>query len=87
MFKKKKRKKKEKKKNVEKTPKGVALSLKRICDSDSKFEKHSAEYQKYLIFKDYKPSKLKKKFLVSEIILEKKPKDLKLKVTLQLRVI
>ena len=33
--------------NIEKIPKGVALGLRRICDSDSKFEKRNAEYQKY----------------------------------------
>ena len=29
--------------NIENIPKGIALHLRRICDSDSKFEKHSAE--------------------------------------------
>ena len=33
------------KSNIESIPKGVAASLRRICDSDEKFEKHSAEYQ------------------------------------------
>ena len=32
--------------NTENIPKGVALRLRRICDSDSKFGKNSAEYQK-----------------------------------------
>ena len=41
-------------------PKGVALHLRRICDFDKKFEKHSAEYQNYLIARDYKPGKVKK---------------------------
>ena len=50
------------KSNIENTPKGVALHLGKICDSDSKFEKRSAEYQKYLIVRDYKPSKVKKQF-------------------------
>ena len=48
--------------NIENIPKGVALRLRRICDSDSKFEKRSAEYQNYLIARDYKPSKVKKQF-------------------------
>ena len=48
--------------NIENIPKGVALRLRRICDSDNKFEKRSAEYQKYLIAKDYKPTKVKKQF-------------------------
>ena len=34
----------------------------RICNSDEKFEKHSAEYQNYLIARDYKPGKVKKQF-------------------------
>ena len=41
-------------------PKGVALHLRRICDFDKKFEKRSAEYQNYLIARDYKPGKVKK---------------------------
>ena len=48
--------------NNENIPKGVALRLRRICDSDSKFGKRSVEYQKYLIARDYKPSKVKKQF-------------------------
>ena len=48
--------------NIENIPKCVALRLRRICDSYSKFEKRSTEYQKYLIARDYKPSKVKKQF-------------------------
>ena len=48
------------KRNIENIPKGVALRLRRICDSDSKFWKCSAEYQRYLIARDYKPCKVKK---------------------------
>ena len=47
---------------IENIPKGFALHLRRICDSDSEFEKCSVEYQKYLIARDYKPSKVKKQF-------------------------
>ena len=50
------------KNNIENIPKGVASRLRRICDSDEKFEKHSAEYQNYLIARDYKLGKLKKQF-------------------------
>ena len=35
-------------------PKRVALRLRRICDSDEKFEKHSTEYQSYLISRSLK---------------------------------
>ena len=38
------------------------LRLTRIYDSDSKFEKGSAEYQKYSIARDYKLRKVKKQF-------------------------
>ena len=31
------------KNNIENIPKSVAVRLRRICDSDEKFEKHSAE--------------------------------------------
>ena len=48
------------KNNTENIPKGVALCLRRICDSDEKFEKHRAEYQNYLTARDYKPGKVKK---------------------------
>ena len=52
------------KNNLENIPKSVALEvrrIRRICNSDEKFEKHSAEYQNYLIARDYKPAKTKKK--------------------------
>ena len=51
------------KNNIENIPKGVALHLRKIYNSDQKFRKHSAEYQNYLISMDYKPGKVKKKFL------------------------
>ena len=50
------------KSNIENIPKGVALRLRRIFDSDSKFEKRSKEYQKYFIPRDYKPKKVRKQF-------------------------
>ena len=50
------------KNNIENIPKGVALRYRRICYSEEKFEKHSAEYQNYLIARDYKPGKMKKRF-------------------------
>ena len=50
------------KNNIENIPKSVALRLRRICDSDEKFERHCAEYQNYLIARDYKPGKVKKQF-------------------------
>ena len=49
------------KSNIESVRKGVALCLKWIWDSDEEFEKHSSEYQNYLITRDYKPGEVKKK--------------------------
>ena len=49
-------------KNIENVPVGVALRLRRICDSNEKFEKRSQEYQNYLIARDYKPYKVQKQF-------------------------
>ena len=50
------------KSSIENVPKGVALRLRRICDSDDKFEERSDQYEKYLVAGDYKPSKVKKQF-------------------------
>ena len=50
------------KNNFGNIPKGVVLRLRKICDSDEKFEKYSAEYQNYLIASDYNPGKVKKQF-------------------------
>ena len=50
------------KNDIQNIPKGVALRLRNICNSDEKFKKHSAEYQNYLIARDYKPGKVKKEF-------------------------
>ena len=35
---------------------GIALRLRRICDTDEKIESRANEYKKYLITQDYKPS-------------------------------
>ena len=43
-------------------PKGVALRLRRICDSDDKFEERNVQNQKYLVAIHYKPSKVIKQF-------------------------
>ena len=48
--------------STENVNKGVVLQLRRICDSDDQFEEHSVQYQKYLVARDYKPSKVKKQF-------------------------
>ena len=49
-------------KNANNVPRGIALRLRRICDTDDKFESRANEYKKYLIARDCKPSLLNKKF-------------------------
>ena len=50
------------KRNIENIPKGVAMRLRRIYDSDNKSQKRSKEYQNYFMARDYKPSKVRKQF-------------------------
>ena len=50
------------KRNINNVPKGIALRLRRICDSDETFDIRSNEYQSYLIARDYNPSLVKKQF-------------------------
>ena len=42
-------------KNINNAPRGIALRLKRICDSDEKFAARSTEYKNYLIARHYEP--------------------------------
>ena len=64
------------KNNIENISKSVALCLRRICDSDEKFGKYSAEYQDYLIARDYKAGKVKKQFFALKNLLEKRQENL-----------
>ena len=48
--------------NIEKVPEGVALRLRRICDTNSMFKIRSNKYQQYLIARGYKPHKVSKHF-------------------------
>ena len=48
--------------NINNIPRGIALRLKRICDSDEKFTVRSNEYKNYLIARDYKPKVVEKHF-------------------------
>ena len=41
--------------NIRNVPKGIAQRLRRICDSDEKYDERSEGYQKYLIATDYQP--------------------------------
>ena len=47
------------KRNINNVPKGIALRLRRICDSDEKFDIRSNEYQNHLIARDYNPTLVK----------------------------
>ena len=71
-------------KSIENVPKGVALLLRRICDSDDKFDERSVQYQKYLVARDYKPSQVKNSFLMSETFQGRKLEDLKIITNFQL---
>ena len=46
------------KNDIESIPKGVALRLRRICDSDEKPERLRTDYQNYLISRNCKPGKV-----------------------------
>ena len=50
------------KKSINKVPKGIALRLRRICNSDEKFDIQSSEYPNYLIRRYYNPTLVKKQF-------------------------
>ena len=49
-------------KSISNLPRGIALRLRRICDTDEKFNSRSIEYKNYLIGRDYKPSIVNKRF-------------------------
>ena len=42
-------------KSINNIPHGIALRIRRICDSDEKFKHRSEEYKNYLIARDYHP--------------------------------
>ena len=48
--------------NIKNVPKGIALRLRRICDSDEKYAERSEEYQKYVIARDSQPGSVKRQF-------------------------
>ena len=49
-------------KSINNIPRGIALRLRRICDTDEKFNSRSIEYKNYLIARDSKPSTVHKHF-------------------------
>ena len=48
--------------NIKNVPKGIALRLRRICDSDERYDERSEEYQKYVIARDSQPGSVKRQF-------------------------
>ena len=71
------------KNNIESIPKGIALCLRRIFDSEEKFEKHSTEYQKKLISRDYKPGKVKKQLSdIKKLTIEEARKPMQFNYTI-----
>ena len=48
--------------NIKNVPNGIAVRLRRICDSDEKYDERSEGYQKYLIARDYQPGSLERQF-------------------------
>ena len=68
------------KKNINNVPKGIALRLRRICDTDEKFDIRSYEYQNYLIARDYKPTLVKRHFHAIKNISRRKARQVKPKV-------
>ena len=49
-------------KNINKVPQGIALRLRRICDTTEKYESRADEYKNYLLARDYKPSLVDEQF-------------------------
>ena len=49
-------------KSLNNMPHGIALHLRRICDTDEKFNSRSIENKNYLIARDHKPSIVNKHF-------------------------
>ena len=49
-------------KNINKVPQGIALILRRICNTTEKYELRANEFKNYLLARDYKPSLADKQF-------------------------
>ena len=68
-------------KNMNNVPKGTALSFKRICNTDGKFEIRSYEYQNYLIIRNCKLTLVKLHFHAIINISRREARQVKSKVT------
>ena len=59
---------------------GIGLRLRKVCDTDEKFDIRSSEYQNYLIARDYKPTLVKKQFHAIKNISRQEARQVKPKV-------
>ena len=69
------------KRNINNIPKSITLRLRRIFDSDEKFDMHSNEYQNYIIARNYNISLVKKQFHSVRSISRSAARQVKQKVT------
>ena len=69
------------KKEHKQYPKSITLRLRRICDSDKKFDMCSDEYQNYQLARDYNISLVKKHFHSIGSISRSEARQVKRKVT------
>ena len=70
------------KENISNVPKGIALSLRRTCDTDEKFDVCSYKHYNYIITRSYKPTLVKRQFHAIKNISrhearQAKPKEIK----------
>ena len=49
-------------KDIQNVPKGIALGLWHICDTDGKYNQRSSKYENYHIGREYNPTLVKKQF-------------------------
>ena len=77
------------KRNIGNVPKGVALRLRRICDSDQRVKAQNSEYQQYLIARDYRSALVRRHFQsvkAKTIIEDRQPEAMTNKANLDLIV-
>ena len=67
-------------KNINNVPKGITLRLRRICDTDEKFDIRSYKYQNCLIARDYKPTLVKRQFYAIKNISRREARQVQPKV-------
>ena len=63
------------KKFIKNVPKGIGLRLRKICNTDEKFDIRSYDYQNYLIARDYKPTIVKRQLHNIKNIIRRKTRQ------------